>query len=304
MAALARALAPTTDLTDSMFDELAAELVVRQAEELAIAASRPTDEELDRATDHTGETAHRIANARATSLAGFKAKAQAVFWAAGGDDDSWRDHQRHHGDGTAGQFAFSIINDLLALPTATVHPFPPLAAVEPVETASEIKRTATEFVACLTQADEIGRRLDAAMSAAEAMYPEVPDAIRDPQNPGRPLHRLALEQMDKTERGWSNTTPQGSPRVEAVEKWYELRDLIDGSFGVPGLNDSWEQARGIADGAGERIVGLRPATIQEAFTKYAVLLASYVDASNSQDVIATRPFLIFLRDLEHLAANG
>lgn len=300
MAALARALAPTTDLTDPMFDELAAELAARQTEELTISASGPTDEELDRATGHTGEIAHRIANARATSLAGFKAKAQAVFWAAGGDNDSWHDYQHHHGEGTAGQFVFSIINDLLGLPTATVHPFPHLAPVEPVETVSGLKRTAAEFAHCQAQADEIGARLNAATKAAEAMYPEMPALIRDPQRPGWCLNRTTLAQMDESARRLKWPTPKGSPRVEAFEKWGELRALIDGSFGVPGLDDSYEQARSAADAAADRIVVLRPATIQEALAKYAVLLASYGDA-NGEDIIAAAPFFRFLQDLEHLA---
>ncbi|GEM_PF-5603020 len=69
---------------------------------------------------------------------------------------------------------------------------------------------------------------------------------------------------------------------------------------MPGLDDSYEQARSAADAAADRIVVLRPATIQEALAKYAVLLASYGDA-NGEDIVAAPPFFRFLQDLEHLA---
>lgn len=302
MAALARALAPTT-VTDGMFDDLAAELAARQAVEIDLSNRYPgpTDEEVDRLTAHSGEIAHRIINARATTLAGFKAKANAAVWATGGED-AWREFQRAEPGATYDQFVFSIVNDLVALPSATVHPFPHLAVVEPVETVSELRRAAADFMACQAQADEIAKRLDVASAAAEAMYPEVPALIRDPQRPGRWLDRITLAHMDESARKLTWPTPPGSPRVEAFEKWSELRQLIDGSFGVPGLDDAWEKARDATDKAADRVVALSPTTVQDAVVKYAVLLASYGDAKGG-DITAPFPFFAFLKDLERLAAS-
>ncbi len=301
MAALARALAPTTDMTDAMFDDLAAELSERQAKEFALSdrGREPTDEELDQAAAYSGEVAHRIVAAKATSLAGLKAKAQAAVWATGGEDTFHEFHRVEPG-ATYDQFAFTIINDLISLPSATVHTFPqPVTQAEPAP--SEIQRAAAEFVVCKADHDEAYQRLLTASDAAEALHPTPPQIIQDWQRPGKAYNRLRLAELDANAAQVTWPKPKGSPRVEAFDHWRAQIDAIDSSFGVPGLDDVMERAGVAEDRAAQRVAALRPATVQEAVVKYAVLLASWGDLKN-KEIISGEVFYDFLSDLEHLAS--
>lgn len=298
MAALARALTPTVE-ADVQLEELAAELALRGARE---AEPDLDDDELDRRADHAGSVVTEMLGLRATGLTGLRSKAQAAIWASGGEQ-AWRDFHAAEAGSTYDQVVHSIVADLVSLPTAEIHAFPrpPIAeaaAGEPQD--SELRRAAAEFVACRAQAAEILKRLETASAAADAMYPDVPELIRDPRRPGQWLDRITLQRMDDSSRQLTWPKPEGSPRVEAFDKWVELRDLIDASFGVPGLDEAWGKARDAEDAAADRVVAAKPKTIEEAVVKYAVLLASFASADR-EDISAPIVFFNFLKDLEQLA---
>jgi hypothetical protein len=294
MAALARALAPASVADDAHLEDLAAELEVRAAAE----KEKGLDEdELDRRTDRACEMAQAMMAVRANSLAGLQTKARAVVgWAAAGDGDAFREMAPK---GTPERFANDIVSDLLALPTATVHPFPQAVPAAP-EAMSPLLRAAAEFAACRADHDEAWSRLSAAMDAAEKLAPEPPQIIRDWQRPGFALGRLKLANMDAAAVALTWPKPEGSPRVEAYDRWRAQVEAIESSFGIPGLDEVSTRANHATDNAAERVAAMRPETIQEAVVKYAVLLASWGN-EKSREIDGGELFFAFLSDLEHVA---
>lgn len=292
MAALARTLAPNPDPTDEDLVALAAELQVRHRAEMVPGLS---DDEIDDRIDHSGTIANLMLSTQAQSLAGLKAKAFAAVWATG-DEATFKTIET---PSTYDQIAHSIISDLLSRPTATVHPFPAPVVESEATKVSALQRAAAEFAACRADAAEASKRASIATDAAEALHPDMPDLIRDPQRPGWCLNLHTLQHMDETAGRWTRPKPEGSPRVEAFHRWSAQKAAINSSFGVQGLDEAWERAKDAEDAAANRVAASRPETIKEAVLKYAVLLASFYQ--DEEEIMAPRLFADFLGDLEHVA---
>lgn len=293
MAALSRALTPASVADDAHIEDLAAELERRAAAEREGGLD---DEEIDRRADRAGEIAHAMMAVRATGLAGLRAKARAMVWASG-DDRSFREMAPK---GTAERFAHNIVSDLLALPTATLHPFLQAEPAQAPASMSQLLRAAAEFAACRADHDEAWARLSAATDAAEKLTPEPPQIIRDWRRPGFTFGRAQLARMDATAAALTWPKPEGSPRVEAYDHWRAGVEAIESSFGIPGLDEVSTRANHAADNAAERVEAMRPETIQEAVVKYAVLLASWGN-EKSREIDGGEVFYAFLSDLEHVA---
>ncbi len=301
MAALARALAPIAE-ANVQLEELAAELAVRAARE---AAPGLDDDELDSRADQANEVAQEMMNLKATSLTGLRSKAQAALWAAGGKE-AWLTRCSEGPRSTYDQVVHSIVGDLVALPTADVHSFPgrPVEATSSASANdSELRRAAAEFIAFRAESDAQGARVRAAAEAASALYPDLPASIRNPQRPGQPLERIQLQQMDESAKRQTWPAPEGSPRVEAFDHWVAQIDAIDRSFGLLELDATWEKINDAEDAVADRVVALKPRTVQEAAIKYGVLLAAF-GSSDREEITAPIVFFNFLADLEHLANPG
>jgi hypothetical protein len=169
--------------------------------------------------------------------------------------------------------------------------------------ASPLQLAAAEFIAIRAESDAQAARVMAAAEAADALYPDVPASIRNPQLPTLPLNRVQLQQMDKNAKSLTWPVPEGSPRIEAFEHWVAQKDAIDRSFGLPELDAAWERMKDAEDAVADRVVALKPSTVQEAAIKYGVLLAAFA-SRDREDITAPIVFFQFLADLEHLANPG
>ena len=143
----------------------------------------------------------------------------------------------------------------------------------------------------------------AATKAADALYPDMPASIRNPQQPNQPFSRIQLQQMDRHTKGVTRPVSEGSPRVEAFERWRAEKETINRSFGLPELGAAWERMKDAEDAVADRVVALKPSTVQEAAIKYGVLLAAFA-SRDREDIMAPVVFFNFLTDLEHLANPG
>lgn len=169
--------------------------------------------------------------------------------------------------------------------------------------ASPLQLAAGEFIAIRAETDALAARVTAAAKAADALYPEVPASIRDPQRPDLTLNRIRLQQMDQNAKSLTWPVPEGSPRVEAFEHWRAQKDEIDRSFDLPELEAAWEKMKDAEDAVADRVAALKPSTVHEAAIKYGVLLAAFA-SRDREDVTAPAVFFKFLADLEHLANPG
>ncbi len=236
-----------------------------------------SDDECDRRVTVSGETVDAMLAIRAHSLPALQAKARALLW-CWGDVDQWRNNAMREARTTSERAAHAIILDLVDM-TAGNHrghaERPP---------AGDLVQAAAQFFAARRDRDEASSRLDTASTAASALHPDRPGIIRCLPRGADADHPALAD-------------PQ---RRAAFERWSSQCAAIDSSFGVPGLDEALDRAIEAEDRAAERVVSSRPASVREAVTKYAVMLAAYM-APNGEDIAAAFPFVAFLEDLERLA---
>lgn len=291
MAALARMLT-TAPADDATLEAIAAQVSERWTTEGTVA----DDGERLGHVAGTAELVTEMLGIPAQGLAGLRAKAVAAAWCTGkpGDID------QEAPDDLYGQALHSIARDLLALPSATIHPFPRPAATPAAPAASELLRVAAEFAALKADHAEVVARVVATTAAAEALHPRAPAMFRD--HTGQLIGKMELRYLDETTIRKRAAVMSGA-HVEELTHWQAQVDAIDSSFGLPGLEEAAERAAEAEDKAANRVSAMRPANIREAVVKYAVLLASWADRERDE-VASARVFFDFLTDLEALTRTS
>lgn len=165
---------------------------------------------------------------------------------------------------------------------------------------SALLKTAATYAVLRASHEEADSRLQTALAAADALHPEPPAPIQNPQRRGSALTRDELAKRDACAAEVTRPRPAGSPRVEAFDRWLAQVAAIDSSFGIPGLADAAERAANAEDEAAARVASMRAGSIHEAAAKYAVLLGHWGNTGRDH-ISSAQVFFDFLSDLEGLA---
>lgn len=299
MSATALALDSTLG-ADNRLEQLAHELAERQANEAVASLS---DDELDRRVQQTGEVVREMIGLRAKSLSGLRSKARAALWASGGEE-AWREHHAVEPGAIYDQVLHSIVDDLVAVPSAAIHSFtgrpgvtvpsavPPEEELQSVANGSELARTVADFVALRAETDRLmALELDL-VDRASALYPE---PLADHVQFGTNLSRPTRTHLDTT---------QGTA-LAPNERWKKIEETLDRDLGLPQVQTAWKAAMTAQDAVAVRIAEMEPKNIRDAALKHGVLLAAHL--TEEGDVMDPDVFLTAMKrfqlDLEALAKS-
>jgi hypothetical protein len=191
----------------------------------------------------------------------------------------------------------------------SINPAPegaPLAGPPDGEAARSIEALMGDWTISIGDAEAIAQRGLIAITAAEALHPEMPPIIRCPRFETCAMSRDELQLMDDDERVRAHPRISHSPRVEAYDRWTAQCAAINAGFGIPAHDEELDQADRTVNAIGRRIAAMSPTNTQEAAFKFEVLLELYSDGrAGIDDPVPIRAFLADLKrvaELEHRRA--